>query len=323
MQEKNRKKNVFLISLAAVFLAVLFFCLLFWVRRNMEKREPRIFGSTYMTMNNPYFTALNESIREVVEANGDILISRDPAQSQTRQNEQILEMIDEGMSVLFANAVDWETIEPALSACREAGVAVFVVDTNVENNDEVISVIQSDNYQAGVLVAEDLMKKRPQGADIVVMNHYNVYSTVERRQGFLDTLSGHPEYRIIAETDNTSEIEVSTREMDKMLKRGIEFDAVFGNNDPTALGALAAIQMNKVEKPILIYGVDGSPDAKAMIEKGQMEGTAAQYPIKMGKTAIETAYRYLDGEEVPEEIKIGVTMITLSTLKDYDVNEWQ
>ena len=56
---------------------------------SIHKHTPRVFGATYMTMNNPYFSILNESMREVIEANGDILLTRDPAQSQDRQNEQI------------------------------------------------------------------------------------------------------------------------------------------------------------------------------------------------------------------------------------------
>ena len=72
-----------------------------------EEHAPRLFGATYMTRNNPYFDVLHEAIKEVVEGNGDILISRDPCQDQEKQNAQILEMIEEGIEVLFLNPVDW------------------------------------------------------------------------------------------------------------------------------------------------------------------------------------------------------------------------
>ena len=66
-----------------------------------RQHEARLFGATYMTRNNPYFDVLNEGIEEVVEANGDILLTRDPLQDQEKQNEQIQEMIDEGIQMLF------------------------------------------------------------------------------------------------------------------------------------------------------------------------------------------------------------------------------
>ncbi len=291
---------------------------------NIHENVPRIFGATYMTMNNPYFSVLNESIREVIEANGDILLTRDPAQSQDRQNKQILEMIDEGMDILFANPVDWKAIKPALEACKKAGVAVFVVDTEVEETADVVSVIQSDNYRAGVLVAEDMMKRCPKGANIVLLSHYNVKSTQLRKKGFVDTIENHKEYKIVANSYQTSEIEVASIEMDKIIKTGVEIDVIFGNNDPTAVGALAALEMNKLsEKGILVYGVDGSPYAKQLIAKNYMAGTAAQHPIIMGRVAAGTAYDYLNNKNVDKNITIKVDMITKGNLEEININEWQ
>ena len=284
---------------------------------SIHKHVPRVFGATYMTMNNPYFSVLNESLREVIEANGDILLTRDPAQSQDRQNQQILEMIDEGIEVLFANPVDSKTIEPALEACKKAKVAVFVVDTEVQDTDNVVSVIQSDNYKAGELVAEDMMKRLPQGANIVLLSHYSVQSTQVRREGFLDKIKGHTEYKIVANSYNSSEIEVANMEMDKIIKSGVKIDA-------TAVGALAALEVNKLtEKGIMVYGVDGSPYAKQLISKGYMVGTAAQHPIIMGRTAADTAYKYLKNKKVEKNITIDVDMVTKENMDKTNINEWQ
>ena len=275
-----------------------------------------------MTMNNPYFTALNDSIKEVVEANGDILITRDPAQNQERQNAQIQEMIEEGVVAIFANPVDWEKITPALQACQDAGVAVINVDTDVKEQEYVASVIQSDNYQAGVQCAKDMMSKMD-SARIVVMNHYNIKSTTLRVQGFLDTIESHPQYQVVKEVKTTSELEVAMKKMKQILKTDLEFDVVLGGNDPTALGALAALQLNHVKNRVLIYGIDGSPDAKTMIQQGYLEGTSAQRPIEIGRTAAETAYAYLRGEQIDKNITVDVTLITRDNLSEFDMDGWQ
>lgn len=286
-----------------------------------DSHRPLKFGATYMTMNNPYFTALNESIREVVEANGDILITRDPAQDQERQNAQIQEMLDEGVAGIFANPVDWEEIMPALQACREAGVPVFNVDTDVKDPKYVVTVIQSDNYQAGVQCARDMMSKR-ESARIVIMNHYNIRSTIQRVQGFLDTIEGHPQYQVVEEKSTTSELEVAMEVMKQILDTDLEFDVVLGGNDPTALGALAALQMRHVNG-VMIYGIDGSPDCKAMIQQGYIEGTSAQRPIRMGRTSAQAAYDYLAGKEIPKDITVEVTLVTRENLDEFDIDGWQ
>lgn len=313
------KRLIGLLAGSAVLAAMVFFPVM--QIKKQAKQEPKKFGATYMTMNNPYFIALNESIREGVEANGDVLITRDPAQDQDRQNEQIKEMIDEGVTAIFLNPVDWTEVSEALELCKEAGVAVFNVDTNVYKKDMVESIIWSDNYQAGVQCAEDMMKKKEK-ADILIMKHYNVQSTNERVQGFLDTIEGHDEYKIVDEITTTSEFEVAMEEMDRILDKDLKFDVVLGGNDPTALGALAGLQSNHVTEKILIYGIDGSPDAKEMIKKGYLEGTSSQQPVKMGKKAVETAYKYLRGEPVEKDIMIDVIMITNENLNDFDIDGW-
>lgn len=318
MKQKIRRL-IGLLAGGAVLAAMVFFPVI-QIKKQM-KQEPKKFGATYMTMNNPYFIALNESIREGIEANGDVLITRDPAQNQDRQNAQIKEMIDEGVTAIFLNPVDWTEVSEALELCKEAGVAVFNVDTNVYKKDMVESIIWSDNYQAGVQCAEDMMKKKEK-ADILIMKHYNVQSTNERVQGFLDTIEGHDEYKIVDEITTTSEFEVAMEEMDRILDKDLKFDVVLGGNDPTALGALAGLQSNHVTEKILIYGIDGSPDAKEMIKKGYLEGTSSQQPVKMGKKAVETAYKYLRGEPVEKDIMIDVIMITNKNLNDFDIDGW-
>lgn len=292
------------------------------VEEENEEHVPKKFGATYMTMNNPFFEALDDSIEEVVEANGDVLVSRDPAQDQEKQNEQIQEMLEDGVVAIFLSPVDWKSVKPALIKCQEAGVPVFNVDTYVYDTEYVVSSILSDNYNAGVQIARDVMKKRKK-AKIAIINHENINSTALRVQGFLDTIEGHDEYEVVVHEKITAELEVSMEITKKIIDDGIEFDVVLGGNDPTALGALAALQLKRIDKAILIYGIDGSPDGKTMIKQGFLEATSAQFPIEIGNTAAERAYDYLTGKQVESNIIIPVKLITQDNLKDYDMAGWQ
>ncbi len=283
---------------------------------------PRKFGATYMAMNNPYFPALNNSIKEVVTANGDILITRDPAQDQQKQNEEIEDLIEEGVTAIFLQPVDWKGVEPALLKCRDAGIPVFNVDSFVYRSDLVVCSILSDNYDAGVQIAKDVLKKTDH-ARIVIINHKDINSTNLRVQGFLDTLHDYPEYEVVSHMLGTAELEVAMEFMLGILEQGVDFDIILGGNDPTALGVLAAIQKMKIVKPLLIYGIDGSPDGKQMIGRGFIEGSSAQRPIEMGKKAAQTAYDYLSGKPIEKEILIPVTLITRDNLSDFDADGWQ
>ena len=285
-----------------------------------QDQEKHIFGATYMTRNNPYFDVLNDEIAEGIEANGDKLIVRDPLQDQEKQNQQILDMIDEGIEILFLNPVDKVKVKPALKACQEAGVEIINIDTQVDDTDYVLSTIETDNYQAGQECAKDMMK-RVDSARIIILDNPMQDSIVQRVQGFLDTIEGHPEYQVVQQIFSGGEIEISAEVVSGLLDE--DFNVVFGGNDPSALGALAALQKAGREEGILIYGVDGSPDFKAMLDLGYVTGTSSQSPETIGKTATEMAYQALDEKAVEKYVKLPSRLITKENLMNYDIDGWQ
>lgn len=290
--------------------------------KGIDNGTPRKFGSTYMTMNNPYFDVLNDGIKEVVEANGDILITRDPAQDQEKQNNQIYDMIEEGVAAIFLNPVDWKEVKPALIACDKADIPVFNVDTYVCDTEYVVSVIASDNYNAGVQCAKDMMSKLD-SADIIVLDEPIVDSINQRLKGFTDTINGNPKFNIVIREAAGGELEVAMDVMNKIIEKNVDFDVVMGGNDPTAIGAIAALESQHKDKKVLIYGVDGSPDGKMMIKEGYLEGTSAQQPSEIGTIAAEVAYDYLSGKEVEENIVVPVTLITRDNLEKFAIDGWE
>lgn len=310
---------------AGLFLAAAAVAVMIGCSRGIEGDDsyrPRVMGATYMSRNNPFFDVLHESIETVVAGNGDILISRDPCQDQEKQNAQILEMIEEGIEVLFLNPVDWEKVRPALEACQEAGVTIINVDTVVKDTEYVVSIVETDNYLAGALCAQEMMRQTDEGRIVIIGN--DIQTSVRNRvQGFLDTIEGREGYEVVYEGNGSGEFEVSAEVMADFLKQGTEFDVVLGGNDPMALGALAALQQQHREEGVLIYGIDGSPDFKEMLEYGYVSGTSAQSPWTIGKVAAETAYDYLNGLETEPYISIEPYMITRENLENYETGSWQ
>ncbi len=310
------------IILGVLLVGFIFFDTLEITNRNTSQQSPTVFGATYMTLNNPYFRILNDSIKEVIEANGDILITRDAVQDPDKQNQQIREMIKEDVKVIFLNPVDSNKISDALAECKKAGVVVINVDTLVAEDEYVVSMIESDNYNAGVLCARDMMKKKP-AAKIVILDSPGTDAIVKRVRGFKDSIASYPEYEIVYKQSGRAELEISMDVMRRILDMRIDFDVVFCGNDPTALGALAALQQKRITKDVLIYGVDGSPDVKSMIKDGEIVGTAAQSPKTLGLTAAETAYYYLSGKPVQKHIQIPGPLITKENLHKFEIDEWQ
>ena len=286
--------------------------------RQAEHRHK--FGAVYMTLNNPFYEIVDEEIRMEVSRRGDILISRDPALSVERQEEAVKELIDSGVELIFINPVDWQRIAPALQLAKEANVPVIAVDTNVEDENSVAATVVSDNYLAGQQCAEHLLAHAA-GGKIALLQHAGARSAVDRIRGFLDGLALNPNFVVVDQAECRGQLELAMPAMQEMLKRHPDIDVVMALNDPTAMGAMAALQtVGRLDK-VLVYGVDGVPETKEMIAGGHMMATAGQSPRALGRNAAEQAYKILAGEQVPKLMRLPTQLITKENLGT-DMRGW-
>lgn len=280
-----------------------------------------VFGATYMTMNNPFYEVINNELRKEIEQNGDELIVRNPELNTDKQNEQIEEFVSKKVDGIFVNPIDSKKLS-SLESAREAGIPVIAIDASVDNTDLIDCVIESDNYDAGVLCAQNMMK-RMQSANIVLLKHSTVESAASRIQGFVDTIKNNPQYHIVDSAECEGQLERAMPLMQTILKNHSNVDVVMALNDPSALGALAAIEsLNRQD--IIVYGVDGTPDLKSLIKQGPLiAGTAAQSPLKFGELSAKKMYDILQGKDIPKVIEVPVTMITKDNIDSYSVKGWQ
>ncbi len=288
-----------------------------------DKEGGRKFGYTCMDGTNPFFVTLEAEIRKQVEANGDELVSVDPANDVSLQIQQVEDLISQGIDAMFLNPAEAEGILPALDALKEADIPIVNFDTEVADMSYVTSYAGSDNYNAGKVCGEDLVKKCPDGGDIIVLDSPTMNSIVDRTNGFLDAIEGKG-FNIVAQQDAKGNLETSMGIAEDLLQAHGDVVAIFGGNDPTALGALAAANAAGL-KDCLIYGVDGSPDVKSELASGEslMEGTGAQSPVGIADKSVEIMYDILDGKKVDDRYPVETFLITSDNVEEYGTDGWQ
>lgn len=282
----------------------------------------KVFGVSYMTMNNPFYKIINNEILKVVEKNNDALITLDPELDVDKQNEQIYKFIDQKVDGIFINPIDFEQIEPALQAAKRANIPVIIIDAPVSDESLVNCTIVSDNYDAGVQCAKDMME-RLDSANIVLLKHTTAKSAKERIEGFLSVIDNNEKYKVINEAECDGQLEIAMPKMQEIIEETPDIDVVMALNDPSALGALAALEKNN-KNDVMVYGIDGTPEIKALIGRNQMiVGTVAQSPIKMGQIAVENMYNILNGKKIEKNIIIPISLINKENLFKYDEDRWQ
>ena len=277
-------------------------------------------GYTCMDGTNPFFVTLEASIREVVEAHGDELVSLDPQNSNEKQISQIEDLISQGIVAMFVNPVDRDGIIAGLDKLKEAGIPMFGFDTEVADMSYLVSYAGSDNYNAGFVCGEDLVAKCPEGGNIIVLDSPTMQSVVDRTDGFLAAIEGKG-FTVVSQIDCMGNQEQGNLNGTDALTAHPDAVAIFGGNDPTALGAYAAAEA--AGSKALIYGVDGSPDIKALIAEGKVTGTGAQSPMSIGKTIAEVYYKVEAGETVEARYPIPTFMINADNVAEFGTDGWQ
>ncbi|MCI9075839.1 MAG: sugar ABC transporter substrate-binding protein [Dorea sp.] len=283
------------------------------------------FGFSAIDMDNPYFITLESAITEVLDKEGYTLITKNPESDPALQNEQIMEMIDEGIDAIFICPVNWIEITEALEALKEADIKIINVDTQVKEMEYVDAYIGSNNEDAGYICGEDLLEKRPEGGKILILECPTQNSINERITGFEKAVSSaEAGFEIVDRADTNGEFQKALEITQEMLKEHTDIDVIMCGNDQIAVGATTAVNLAGM-KNVIIYGVDGSPDIKKELVKSdtQIAGTAAQSPIGIGKEAARTGIAILDGDEYEEEIYEDVFMINSDNVKMYGADGWQ
>jgi ribose transport system substrate-binding protein len=285
--------------------------------------EGKLIGYTCMDGTNPFFVALEGAVREVVEANGDELISLDPQNSNEKQIALVEDIISQGVVAMFVNPVDREGIIPALDKLKEAGIPIFGFDTEVADMSYLVSYAGSDNYNAGYVCGVDLAEKLPDGGPMIVLDSPTMQSVVDRTNGFLAAIEEKApgKFTVVSQIDCMGNQEQGNLNGTDALTANPDAVAIFGGNDPTALGAYAAAEA--AGSKALIYGVDGSPDIKALIAEGKITGSGAQSPMNIGKTIAEVYYKWAAGETVEARYPIATFMINSDNVAEFGTEGWQ
>ena len=87
-----------------------------------------------------------------------------------------------------------------------------------------------------------------------------------------------------------------------MLQANPDIDGIFGFGDDAALAASVAVQAANLQDQVKVIGFDGMQEAREAVDSNPvMVGVIQQYPDEIGRLAVQTAIKIMEGETVPTE----------------------
>ncbi len=248
----------------------------------------------------PYRAAQNALMAKLFAAAGDVrLVIADAQQDNSRQVAQVETFIRERPDLLIVAPNERAALTAVMGDAADEKIRVICLERDILRP-YYSTYVHSDNAaigrMAGEFIKEYLVSKyhRPKGNVVEMRGLLGVEGEVNRYNGAAEVFAKYPEIKIVADPVADWLQARAKDRMTEVLRAQSGIDAVYGHNDPMAIGAYLAARELDREKQMIFVGVDGLGGPAGGIKK-VMDGILAAtfvYPLCVNQ-AVDVALKML------------------------------
>ena len=276
--------------------------------------EPYRVAASILTRKHPFYKDLEASLKDNAAKYGLTLDVQSSEFSSQKQRDQVQNFIVEEYNAIILCPADSDAVAGAIRLANEAHIPVFTADI-AANAGDVVCHIASDNVQGGRLAGEYLAELLGGEGEIIIIDHPTVTSVQDRVRGFEEAVAEHPGMKIVDKPAADGQRPKAQARTQTALLANPDAKAIFGINDDSALGALAALRQAKRED-IVIIGYDATQEARKEILGGSaLKADVVQHPREIGSRTIDAVVKYLNGGDVPQVVPVAVGIADREALR--------
>ena len=270
------------------------------------------------TLNNPFFIEMQKGAEEAAQKLGvNLVVQAADREIDVERQMQIIEnLIERKVNALCIAPSGSREIVPVIVKANKANIPVLIVDTRADEQaltaagGKIATFIGSDNYDGGKIAGAFLAEKLGGQGNVVVLEGIPGHETGDARlRGFREAIAKSPGLKIVASQPANWERDQGFNVFQNILQAHPEVNGLFACSDLMALGATEAIAAAGKTGKIVVVGFDAQPEARAAIQKGAMAATVAQFPARMGRTAVENAAKLLRGEPISAFTPVAIELV--------------
>ena len=233
--------------------------------------------SQYASYNNWRVTNTDDINRALNEQGWNVIFAN--ANDDTAQQISDLEdMIAQKPDYIVLAPREEEGYANVLEEAKEAGIKVILFDRLAKDAPYDV-LIQGDYVLEGENVGQAVVDTFGEDKEINIVELTGTPGadvTAQRSEGFMNVISKHPNYKILAsQVGNFSRTESQTAMENLIQSYGDKIDVVYAHSDDNGIGAINAIEAAglKAGEDIQVFGVDGTKDGLQAIIDGKMKAT--------------------------------------------------
>jgi len=261
-------------------------------------------GYSAMDMGNPFFLIIAKNLKREAEAAGFDLIVEDAGTDVKAQAEHLDAFIAKRVAAIVLNPCDSSSAGPSIKRANEQGIPVFTCDTQcVAEGIEIAGHVGTDNFGGGKLAGEAMIEVLGESGGKVFIVDYKSESCVLRVEGFREVIDAYNKGRepgrieIVGQQDGGGNPTDGFSATSAAIQANPDLAGLFAINDPSGLGAYAALEQAGKTEQVTIVAFDGEEQGRQAIKDGKFFADPIQFPDRMGIQTVEKILKYLKGEE--------------------------
>jgi len=274
-----------------------------------------------------------ELMRSQLEAKGYEVISAEANHDVKQQNDQIDNMVSQGVQGLIIVAEDGDATVTSVDKAADAGVKVIAYDRLIKTS-KIAAYLSFDNVEVGRQQALGIM-------DAIHADNWDVDTNGPAR---VVQLAGSPtdnnatlftkgQTEILQPYVDSGKIEIIAQQgidnwdpanalkvMENILAaESNDIDAVVASNDGTALGALQAMKAQGLAGTVPISGQDATADGSNSIVKGELTVSILKDIRNLSPLAVDVMDKLIKGEAVEGMVNFPLATLTVDDSKTGEV----
>ncbi|MEW6052088.1 MAG: substrate-binding domain-containing protein [Candidatus Zixiibacteriota bacterium] len=268
-------------------------------------------GVSLLTRTHPFYQDLEAGLQHAAASNGYKLLITAGEFDVAKQKDQLQDFIVRKVNAIIVAPCDSRSIGTSIAVANDAGIPVFTADIAcLAEGVKIVTHVASDNVTGGRLAAQAVASAINGVGKVAIIDHPEVESVIQRVKGFEEEIASTPGITVVAKLSGHGTKDQAFRTAEDMLQAHPDLAAIFGINDDSALGALAAVEKAGKLGKVKIIGFDAVPEAREAIKAGKIYADVIQKPHEIGMKTIEAVKAYMSGSVVPPATLIPCALFT-------------
>lgn len=283
-------------------------------------QDQKTYGLVQINQQALFFNQINEGAQKAADAVGAKLVIFNANNDSAAQNSAIETYIEQKVDGLIVVAIDVNGIMPAVKQAANANIPVVAIDAVLPEGPQKAQ-IGVDNGKAGADMGayfRDYVKTHMGGkAKVGVVGALNSFIQNLRQKGFEDAIKDQDGIEVVGVVDGQNVQDTALAAAENLITGNPDLNAIYATGEPALLGAIAAVESQRKQDQIKIFGWDLTAQAISGIDKGYVVAVVQQDPAGEGEAAVKALDTLTKGGTVEKSIDIPVTIVTKENVEPY------